>query len=72
MTKIIVNLGLCISVYDIMRSIDGGFVFPRDGASVLSLKFGFHTLSILFFHTSAFMKESNFILFSFLLIFGFT
>ncbi|KAL6337981.1 hypothetical protein AAG906_005954 [Vitis piasezkii] len=27
--KIIVNLGLCISVYD-MRSIDGGLVFPRD------------------------------------------
>ncbi|KAJ9697373.1 hypothetical protein PVL29_009269 [Vitis rotundifolia] len=38
--KIIVNLGLCISVYD-MRSIDGGFVFPRDGASSLTFFFLF-------------------------------
>ncbi|QCE04700.1 DNA-directed RNA polymerase III subunit RPC8 [Vigna unguiculata] len=29
--KVIANLGLCISVYDI-RSIDGGFIFPGDGA----------------------------------------
>ncbi|RVW86456.1 Double-strand break repair protein MRE11 [Vitis vinifera] len=36
--KVIVNLGLCISVYD-MRSIDCGFVFPRDGASILNVKF---------------------------------
>ncbi|KAL6338160.1 hypothetical protein AAG906_012857 [Vitis piasezkii] len=36
--KVIVNLGLCISVYD-MWSIDGGFVFPRDGASILNVKF---------------------------------
>ena len=38
MTKIIVNLGLCISVYDIMRSIDGGFVFPRDGVLLFLIK----------------------------------
>ena len=37
MTKIIVNLGLCISVYD-MRSIDGGFVFPRDGVLLFLIK----------------------------------
>nr|GMC46527.1 DNA-directed RNA polymerase III subunit RPC8 [Ipomoea batatas] len=30
--KVIAQLGLCISVYDI-RSIDGGFIFPGDGAS---------------------------------------
>ncbi|XP_034691857.1 DNA-directed RNA polymerase III subunit RPC8-like [Vitis riparia] len=30
--KVIADLGLCISVYDI-RSIDGDFVFPADGAS---------------------------------------
>ncbi|WOL02074.1 DNA-directed RNA polymerase III subunit RPC8 isoform X1 [Canna indica] len=30
--KVISNLGLCISVYDI-QSIEGGFVFPGDGAS---------------------------------------
>ncbi|RVW60138.1 hypothetical protein CK203_092320 [Vitis vinifera] len=35
--KIIVNLGLCISVYD-MRSIDGGFVFPRDGVLLFLIK----------------------------------
>ncbi|KOM58313.1 hypothetical protein LR48_Vigan11g134700 [Vigna angularis] len=29
--KVIANLGLCISVYDII-SIDGGFIFPGDGA----------------------------------------
>ncbi|CBI29576.3 unnamed protein product, partial [Vitis vinifera] len=50
--KIIVNLGLCISVYD-MRSIDGGLVFPRDGVLLFLIKiFGFHTLSILFFDTT--------------------
>ena len=73
-TKVIVNLGLCISVYD-MRSIDCGFVFPRDGASILNVKFGFHTLSILFFDTSVFLTESNYFFsfyFSFLLMFGFT
>ncbi|KAK8971223.1 hypothetical protein KSP40_PGU012760 [Platanthera guangdongensis] len=30
--KVITNLGLCISVYDIF-SIDGGFIFPGDGCS---------------------------------------
>ena len=34
--KVIANLGLCISVYDI-RSIDGDFVFPGDGASTYTV-----------------------------------
>lgn len=29
--KVIANLGLCVSLYDIRR-IDGGFIFPGDGA----------------------------------------
>ncbi|KAK8717996.1 hypothetical protein V6N13_045246 [Hibiscus sabdariffa] len=36
--NVIVNLGLCISVYDI-RSIKGGFVFPGDGASTYTVEF---------------------------------
>ncbi|CBI32328.3 hypothetical protein VitviT2T_009366 [Vitis vinifera] len=36
--KVLANLGLCISVYDI-RSIDGGFVFPGDGASTYTVEF---------------------------------
>ncbi|KAG0450378.1 hypothetical protein HPP92_026789 [Vanilla planifolia] len=28
--KVVANLGLCISIYDIL-SIDGGFIFPGDG-----------------------------------------
>ncbi|KAI5663617.1 hypothetical protein M9H77_22940 [Catharanthus roseus] len=36
--KIIAKLGLCISVYD-LRSIEGGFVFPGDGASTYTVKF---------------------------------
>ncbi|CAI9107709.1 OLC1v1007141C1 [Oldenlandia corymbosa var. corymbosa] len=36
--KVIAYLGLCISIYDI-RSIDGGFVFPGDGASTYTVKF---------------------------------
>ncbi|XP_031120683.1 DNA-directed RNA polymerase III subunit RPC8-like [Ipomoea triloba] len=36
--KVIAQLGLCISVYDI-RSIDGGFIFPGDGASTYTVKF---------------------------------
>ncbi|GFP98009.1 DNA-directed RNA polymerase iii subunit rpc8 [Phtheirospermum japonicum] len=36
--KVIVELGLCVCVYDI-RSIDGGFVFPSDGASTYTVKF---------------------------------
>nr|GMC48945.1 DNA-directed RNA polymerase III subunit RPC8 [Ipomoea batatas] len=36
--KVIAQLGLCISVYDI-RSNDGGFIFPGDGASTYTVKF---------------------------------
>ncbi|VFQ65222.1 unnamed protein product [Cuscuta campestris] len=36
--KVIPKLGLCISVYDI-RSIHGGFILPRDGASTYTVKF---------------------------------
>ncbi|XP_078436954.1 RNA polymerase Rpb7 N-terminal domain-containing protein [Wolffia australiana] len=36
--KVIPNLGLCVSVYDI-KSIDGGFIFPGDGASTYNVVF---------------------------------
>ncbi|XP_038713986.1 DNA-directed RNA polymerase III subunit RPC8-like [Tripterygium wilfordii] len=36
--KVIANLGLCISVYDI-RGIKGGIIFPGDGASTYTVKF---------------------------------
>ncbi|XP_054825349.1 uncharacterized protein LOC129322913 [Prosopis cineraria] len=36
--KVIANLGLCISVYDI-RSIEGGFIFPGDGAATYTVLF---------------------------------
>lgn len=36
--KVIANLGLCISVYDI-RSIDGGFIYAGEGASTYTVKF---------------------------------
>ncbi|KAL6966625.1 hypothetical protein U1Q18_032406 [Sarracenia purpurea var. burkii] len=36
--KVIANLGLCVSVYDI-RSIDGGFIFAGDGASTYTVRF---------------------------------
>ncbi|KAM7496045.1 hypothetical protein LguiA_020459 [Lonicera macranthoides] len=36
--KVIANLGLCISVYDI-QSIEGGFIFAGDGASTYTVKF---------------------------------
>ncbi|TKY62284.1 DNA-directed RNA polymerase III subunit RPC8 [Spatholobus suberectus] len=36
--KVIANLGLCISIYDI-RSIDGGFIFPGDGAPTYTVVF---------------------------------
>ncbi|KVH89192.1 RNA polymerase III, subunit Rpc25 [Cynara cardunculus var. scolymus] len=36
--KVIANLGLCISVYDI-ESIDGGFIFPNEGAPTYTVKF---------------------------------
>ncbi|KAF5738892.1 glutathione reductase [Tripterygium wilfordii] len=36
--KVIANLGLCVSVYDI-RDIKGGIIFPGDGASTYTVKF---------------------------------
>ncbi|XP_039115387.1 DNA-directed RNA polymerase III subunit RPC8 isoform X1 [Dioscorea cayenensis subsp. rotundata] len=36
--KVISNLGLCISVYDI-RSIDGGFIVPGDGSATYKVVF---------------------------------
>lgn len=36
--KVIANLGLCISVYDI-QSIEGGFIFPGDGCSTYKVIF---------------------------------
>ncbi|EEF41404.1 DNA-directed RNA polymerase III subunit RPC8 isoform X3 [Ricinus communis] len=36
--KVIANLGLCISVYDVTH-IDGGFIFPGDGASTYTVRF---------------------------------
>ncbi|XP_073302736.1 uncharacterized protein [Primulina huaijiensis] len=36
--KVIQSLGLCVSVYDI-RSIDGGFISPGDGASTYTVRF---------------------------------
>lgn len=36
--KVISKLGLCVSVYDI-KSIDGGFIFPGDGASTYTVRF---------------------------------
>lgn len=36
--KVISNLGLCISVYDI-QSIEGGFIFPGDGSSTYKVMF---------------------------------
>ncbi|XP_059286722.1 uncharacterized protein LOC132602885 [Lycium barbarum] len=36
--KVIANLGLAISIYDI-RSIDGGFIYPSEGASTYTVKF---------------------------------
>lgn len=35
--KVIANLGLCISVYDI-TSIEGGFIFPGDGAATYTVQ----------------------------------
>ncbi|KAJ8754911.1 hypothetical protein K2173_015423 [Erythroxylum novogranatense] len=34
--EVIANLGLCVLAYDI-RSIDGGFIFPGDGASTYTV-----------------------------------
>ncbi|XP_019455990.1 PREDICTED: DNA-directed RNA polymerase III subunit RPC8-like isoform X1 [Lupinus angustifolius] len=36
--KVIANLGLCISLYDI-RSIEGGYIFPGDGAPTYTVVF---------------------------------
>ncbi|KAK2970185.1 hypothetical protein RJ640_019653 [Escallonia rubra] len=36
--KVIADLGLCISIYDI-HSIDGGFITPGDGASTYTVMF---------------------------------
>ncbi|XP_047306757.1 DNA-directed RNA polymerase III subunit RPC8 [Impatiens glandulifera] len=36
--KVISNLGLCISIYDI-KEIDGGFIFAGHGASTYTVKF---------------------------------
>ncbi|KAJ4830749.1 hypothetical protein Tsubulata_014182 [Turnera subulata] len=36
--KVIANLGLCISIYDI-RKIDGGFIYPAEGASTYTVEF---------------------------------
>ncbi|WJZ90035.1 hypothetical protein VitviT2T_009211 [Vitis vinifera] len=42
--KVIADLGLCISVYDI-RSIDGDFAFPADGASTYTIRFQVQSVS---------------------------
>ncbi|CAA6654554.1 unnamed protein product [Spirodela intermedia] len=36
--NVISNLGLCVSVYDI-QSVEGGFIFPGDGASTYKVVF---------------------------------
>nr|XP_023876534.1 DNA-directed RNA polymerase III subunit RPC8 isoform X1 [Quercus suber]POE81070.1 dna-directed rna polymerase iii subunit rpc8 [Quercus suber] len=36
--KVIADLGLCVSVYDI-KSIEGGFIFPSDGAATYTVVF---------------------------------
>ncbi|QHN80327.1 DNA-directed RNA polymerase III subunit [Arachis hypogaea] len=36
--KVIANLGLCVSVYDI-KSIEGGFIYPGDGAPTYTVVF---------------------------------
>ncbi|XP_055822981.1 uncharacterized protein LOC129891596 [Solanum dulcamara] len=36
--KVIANLGLCISIYDIL-SVDDGFIYPSEGASTYTVKF---------------------------------
>lgn len=40
MKKVISNLGLCASVYNI-RSIEGGLIFPGHGAATYTVNFGF-------------------------------
>ncbi|XP_052162514.1 uncharacterized protein LOC127779689 isoform X3 [Oryza glaberrima] len=36
--KVVANLGLCVSVYDI-RSVEGGFIFPGEGCSTYKVSF---------------------------------
>ncbi|XP_020096731.1 DNA-directed RNA polymerase III subunit RPC8 [Ananas comosus] len=36
--KVIANLGLCISIYDV-HSVEGGFIFPGDGSAMYKVKF---------------------------------
>ncbi|XBI84403.1 hypothetical protein VPH35_092723 [Triticum aestivum] len=36
--KVIANLGLCVSVYDIL-SVEGGFIFPGEGCSTYKVSF---------------------------------
>ncbi|KAG8100028.1 hypothetical protein GUJ93_ZPchr0013g34230 [Zizania palustris] len=36
--KVVTNLGLCVSVYDI-RSVEGGFIFPGEGCSTYKVSF---------------------------------
>ncbi|KAJ8762783.1 hypothetical protein K2173_022912 [Erythroxylum novogranatense] len=52
---VIANLGLCVSVYDI-RNIDGGFIFPKDGASTYTYHLGF---SMIFFIPSHLLPHQS-------------
>ncbi|KAF7108274.1 hypothetical protein CFC21_108772 [Triticum aestivum] len=36
--KVVVNLGLCVSVYDIL-AVEGGFIFPGEGCSTYKVSF---------------------------------
>nr|BAK08181.1 predicted protein [Hordeum vulgare subsp. vulgare] len=36
--KVVANLGLCVSVYDI-RKVEGGFIFPGEGCSTYTVSF---------------------------------
>uniref|UniRef100_A0A0D3GQX9 DNA-directed RNA polymerase subunit n=1 Tax=Oryza barthii TaxID=65489 RepID=A0A0D3GQX9_9ORYZ len=38
LNKVVANLGLCVSVYDI-RSVEGGFIFPGEGCSTYKVSF---------------------------------
>ncbi|KAK6940737.1 RNA polymerase Rpb7-like, N-terminal, partial [Dillenia turbinata] len=42
--NVIANLGLVVSVYD-FKSIDGGFMYPGQGASTYTIKFRVHNVS---------------------------
>ena len=45
--KVIADLGLCVSVYDI-KSIEGGFIFPSDGAATYTVYLILYLLLFLF------------------------